>query len=142
MPYRSSNRQISFFPHPPSLRQAWYLFELQHQSHGDNGFFDIAAVGRVVQPIGNVLPCIPLAQFGRQMTQQLANVGKRGQVIIVGIFKGLGSLRDQFGRATETPLTQLIRGSMIAQPLYYPNPTPKNVPPRHGADRSCDQCTK
>jgi hypothetical protein len=79
MPYRSSNRQISFFPHP-SLRQAWYLFELQHQSHGDNsGFFDIAAVGSVVQPIGNVLPCIPLAEFGRQMTQQLANVGKRGQ---------------------------------------------------------------
>jgi hypothetical protein len=64
------------------------------------------------------------------------------RVIIVGIFKGLGSLRDQFGRATETPLTQLIRGSMIAQPLYYPNPTPKNVPPRHGADRSRDQCTK
>jgi hypothetical protein len=48
MPYRLSNRQISFFPHP-SLRQAWYLFELQHQSHSDNGFFDIAAVCRVVQ---------------------------------------------------------------------------------------------
>ena len=59
----SSDRQISFFPHP-SLWQAWYLFELQHQSHGDNGFFDIAAVGRVVQPIGNVLPCIPLAEVG------------------------------------------------------------------------------
>jgi hypothetical protein len=42
------------------------LFELQHQSHGDNGFFDIAAAGRVVQPIGNVLPCILLAEFGRQ----------------------------------------------------------------------------
>jgi hypothetical protein len=64
-----------FFPHP-SLRQAWYSFELQHQSRGDNGFLDIAAVGRVVQPIGNVLPCIPLAEFGRQMTQQLANLGK------------------------------------------------------------------
>jgi hypothetical protein len=59
-----------------------------------------------------------------------------------GTCSGLGSLRDQFGRATETPLTQLIRGSMIGQPLYYPNPTPKNVPPRHGANRSCDQCTK
>ena len=44
MPYRLSNRQISFFPHP-SLRQAWYLFELQHQSHSDNGFFDIAEHG-------------------------------------------------------------------------------------------------
>ena len=34
MPYRLSNRQISFFPHP-LLRQAWYLFELQQQSHSD-----------------------------------------------------------------------------------------------------------
>jgi hypothetical protein len=33
--------------------------------------------------------------------------------MIVGIFKGLGSLRDQFGRAAETLLTQLIRMSFI-----------------------------
>jgi hypothetical protein len=48
------------------------LFELQHQSHSDNGFFDIAAVCRVVQPIGNVLRCIPLAEFGRQMMLWMA----------------------------------------------------------------------
>lgn len=152
MPYRLSNRQISFFPHP-SLRQAWYLFELQHQSHSDNGFFDIAAVCRVVQPIGNVLRCIPLAEFGRQMmlwtapalwhrsaidwlrqTQSDLRRVRPGNDKAFEGFKGIGE------DMTKRP--QLIRGSMVAQPLYYPNPTPKNAPPRHGADPSCDHCTK
>jgi hypothetical protein len=52
-----------------------------------------------VKPIGDVSPSVSIPILGRQLSfDQLAHISERLYVITLGIFRGRGNGRDQFGR--------------------------------------------